>query len=358
MAKKEKKSDTDTPIEEVTTDIEGIEENAADLKKTKVQETMSKKLEKKILKLQDYKAKHKFPELKYKPTDWIDMSPAFKEVTSLNGLPQGHIIMCYGRPDTGKSTMAMEAAAFAQKQGIIPVFIITENKFSFERAENMGINFEEAIVHNGVQTIEEGCLAIKQILDSQEKGELPYDVIFIWDSVGSTPSKAELAKRESEDLGGGMMVTARVIAEQIGRYIGHRINGTRMENYPYNATLFVVNQAYVAPPNPPATVSSIKPKGGESFGYTATLIFRIGGVLSNSSKVTATKDGVQVGFAIKSALIVDKNHLTNITPKGTIICTDHGFIRDDKESIEEYKKQTKDGWNLSYDKNWNYVSED
>ncbi|MGB0898914.1 MAG: protein translocase subunit SecF, partial [Psychrobium sp.] len=36
--------------------------------------------------------------------------------------------------------------ANAQKQGIIPVFIITENKFSFKRGETMGVNFDDAIV--------------------------------------------------------------------------------------------------------------------------------------------------------------------------------------------------------------------
>ena len=108
----------------------------------------SPKLNKKFGKLSEYKAKINFKDVKYKRQEWINMSPAFKEITKLPGIPTGHIIMNYGKSDTGKSTMALEAAAFAQKQGILPVFIITENKFSFERGETMGINFEEAIVHN------------------------------------------------------------------------------------------------------------------------------------------------------------------------------------------------------------------
>ena len=189
-------------------------------------------LNKKFGKLSEYKSKMSFKDVKYKKQEWINMSPAFKEVTKLPGIIVGGVTMCMGKSNSGKSTLAVEAAAHSQKQGILPVFIITENKFSFERAEAMGVDFENAIVHNGVATIEEGCQYIKQVLDDQESGALPYDVLFIWDSVGATPSKSELGKREEEGNGGGMMVTARVLREQITRYLALRINATRNEAYP------------------------------------------------------------------------------------------------------------------------------
>jgi len=34
------------------------------------------------------------------------------------------------------------------------------------------------------------------------------------------------------------------------------------------------------------------------------------------------------------------------------LCTDGGFLRDDKAAIEEYKERTKSGWDLRYDKFW------
>jgi RecA/RadA recombinase len=77
--------------------------------------------------------------------------------------------MIYGRSDTGKSTMATELAAFAQKQGIIPIFIITENKFSDSRATQMGVDIDNALIFKGVETIEEGCLIIKQIFNWRDK---------------------------------------------------------------------------------------------------------------------------------------------------------------------------------------------
>ena len=47
----------------------------------------------------------------------------------------------------------------------VSIFIITENKFSETRAEQMGIDCENALIFKGIPTIEDGCLEIKRILD-------------------------------------------------------------------------------------------------------------------------------------------------------------------------------------------------
>ncbi|MEK6829591.1 MAG: hypothetical protein AABY15_05725 [Nanoarchaeota archaeon] len=317
-------------------------------KKTDSKETP--KLKKKFTKLGDYKKKIDFKDVKYKPQEWIEMSQAYKDVTRLQGIPTGHVIMNFGKSDTGKSTMGLEAAAFAQKQGILPVFIVTENKFSFQRGETMGVDFDEAIVHNGVSTIEEGCKYVKETLDAQEKGELPYDLLFIWDSIGGTPSEKELGKKEDGESGGGMMVTARVIREEITRYLGPRINATRNEKFPYTSTLMFINHAYTAPPKMPTGPSSLEPYGGDGIFYVSTLVFRTGGVLGRSRKVKATYKKVEYAYALETDLVVVKNHITNVSASGgKILCTDYGFLLNDKDAIEEYKKQHAHEWGMVYD---------
>lgn len=317
-------------------------------------------VKRKFVSLQGYKDKMSITDAKYKPQSWIDMSSAFKDATKLPGIPECAVVVCGGLPDSGKSTVAIEAAAYAQKQGILPVFIITENKFSFERAETMGVDFEDsAIVHNGVKTIEEGCNYIKKLLDDQESGELDYDLLFIWDSVGSTPSAAELAKREDDNNSRGMMETARVLREQIGRYLSHRVNNTRNESYKRNATLLIVNQAYTAPPDFAGGQPKLVFYGGGGITYSASLIMQMGGVKSASSKITAIKDGTEISFAIRTKISILKNHITNISSTSAkIICCDHGFLQDDKKVIEDYKKSTKDGWDLNFDaKYWDGLAE-
>lgn len=361
MAKKKTTEEIDNVDTEALegADIEELsqEELEAKFDSGKTSEKPKKKIvvkEKKQFSLADFKKNIKHEEVPKKPVSWIPMSPAFQETTHLPGIPEGHISMVFGRSDVGKTTMLVELAVSAQQNGIVPVLVITENKFSKERAATMGLDLDNCILKDGIMFIEEGLDFMNEILDYQESGELPQDIVFLWDSIGSTPSRAEyLANKEGK--GRAMMETAKLLREKIHRYIWHRITATQKQDFPYNATAFFVCGAY--PQSAPGqSQPSLVHSGGDGIYLAATLAFRMGGVMSRSSKVTAVKDGNEVGFAIKSALVVDKNHITNVTSKGKIVCTDHGFIMDDKKAIDDYKKQYKDDWDLNFDKFWDSVT--
>ena len=62
--------------------------------------------------------------VKFKDQEWIPLSPAFQEVTSIPGIPMGHIVMLRGHSDTGKTTAMIEAAVSAQQKGILAESII------------------------------------------------------------------------------------------------------------------------------------------------------------------------------------------------------------------------------------------
>ena len=72
--------------------------------------------------------------VKFKPQKWIPLSSAFQEVTSVPGIPMGHVCLLRGHSDTGKTTALIEAAVSGQKAGVLPVFIITEMKWNWEHA--------------------------------------------------------------------------------------------------------------------------------------------------------------------------------------------------------------------------------
>lgn len=329
----------------------------------KFKKRMEKKkdeISKSFEKMKNITEKIDFKQVKMKPQEWINMSPAFKETLRQPGIPMGHTCMVYGHSDVGKTTMAVELATYAQKQGIFPVLIITENKFSNERAQVMGLITDDNYchIHNDVDTIEEGCDIIDKYLKLQEEGKFPMDIVFIWDSIGQTQSEAERAAIEAGKGSGGMMSTARVIHQRIKRHICKKINGSRKDTYPYTNTLFFVNHAYTKPPTPPATISTLAPYGGDGIWLAATFVIQMGGVTSRSSKVEATKDGVKVAFAIRSGIKLVKNHVNSVSASGKILCTDHGFIMDDKKAIDDYKESTKDGWSLHYDNDWDQVSID
>jgi len=82
---------------------------------------------------------------KYKPQRFFDLGAPFLDAVGLPGPAMGHINMFLGHSDTGKTTALVKTAVDAQKKGILPVFIITEQKWSFEHAKLMGFECEEVV---------------------------------------------------------------------------------------------------------------------------------------------------------------------------------------------------------------------
>ena len=137
--------------------------------------------------------------VKFKPQQWIPLSEAFQKVTSVPGIPMGHVCLLRGHSDTGKTTALIEAAVSAQKAKVLPVFIITEMKWNWEHAMQMGLDVEEIwdpetgelLDYQGdfiyadretLHTIEDVAAFILDLLDEQKKGNLPFDLMFLWDS--------------------------------------------------------------------------------------------------------------------------------------------------------------------------------
>ena len=56
------------------------------------------------------------------------------------------------------------------------------------------------------------------------------------------------------------------------------------------------------------------------------------------------KDGMQVEFAKRTNIQIEKNHINGIQSRGRIVMTPHGFIDDDKKAIDNYKIEHKDYW--------------
>lgn len=302
--------------------------------------------------------------VEYKPISFINMGPAFQEITGFPGFPQGFIHMIYGNSDVGKTTAIMEAAAYGQKQGILPIFIVTEKKWSWERAEKMGVVQDDCLFEDNVKCIEEVVDKMNSYLEDQKSGALPRDIVFLWDSLGSTPSRAEwkvaeeheaLYKKTEEAGGdtselvkgsGGMMMANRVVRERIGRFLQHKITATRNADYPYNASLIILNHGYTSPnPTGPA---SLVPYCGAAMKYSLAFQIRQGKVSGQPKKHVATKNGVDIVWGLEVPFIFEKNHINGISREGNVIVTPHGYILANKESIDQYKKDHRDEWDSDF----------
>jgi len=221
---------------------------------------------------------------KYKPQRFFDLGEDFLDAVGLPGPAIGHLNMFLGHSDTGKTTALVKAAVDAQKKGILPVFIITEQKWSFEHAKLMGFECDEVvdeetgeldwdgffIFNNNFNYIEQITDFINELLDAQSKGELDYDLLFLWDSVGSVPCKMTF------DGKGGKMHNASTLADKIGMGINQRISGSRRADSKYENTLLIVNQPWVQLPDNPFGQPKIKSKGGEAIWLNSSLVFLFG----------------------------------------------------------------------------------
>jgi hypothetical protein len=311
-----------------------------------------------IKKVQFSDVKKKFSkETAYKPDRFFDLGDVFLEVTGLPGPVMGHINMFLGHTDTGKTTALLKTAADAQKKGILPVFIITEQKWSWEHSKILGLETEQTIdkdtgeiTHDGFfifnsdfQWIEQITDYINEMLDAQDKGEIPYDLLFLWDSIGSVPCKMTF------DGKGGKQHNASVLADKIGMGINQRITGSRKKGKTYTNTLIIVNQPWVELPDNPFGRPKIKAKGGESVWLNSTLVFLFGNEKNSGiTKLGLTKDGRKTKIGIRTKISVIKNHVNGLGYEdGKILATAHGFMAgrteaEEKQSKAEYIKFASD----------------
>ena len=103
----------------------------------------------------------------------------------VGGYPRGRVIEIYGPESSGKTTLAIQAIAEAQKKGGIAAFIDAEHAFDRFYAANLGVDVNQLLISqpdNGEQALE----IAEQLIRSSA-----IDIIVI-DSVAALTPKAEL----------------------------------------------------------------------------------------------------------------------------------------------------------------------
>jgi hypothetical protein len=289
-----------------------------------------------------------------KPERFFDCGEAFMDAVGVPGPAMGHINLCLGHSDTGKSTAVIKTAMDAQKKGVLPVFIITENKWSFGHAKLMGFEVEEIVneqtgnirydgdflFRNDFQYVEQVTDWINHLLDKQAKGKLPYDLLFLWDSIGSIPCKMTFEGK------GGKQHTASALQDKIGMGLAGRITSSRFASSEYTNTLVIVNQAWVELPDNPYGKPKIKARGGNAAYYGASYVFLFGNQKgSGTSGVTITKDTRKLKFGMITKISLMKNHINGLGfEDGKIMITPDDFYPgktppEQKRSIERYKRE-------------------
>jgi len=325
--------------------------------KKSLSEAVSKEIKSKF-DLSSFKEKKGLKQnVKFKDQEWIPLSSAFQDVTSIPGIPTGHIVLLRGHSDTGKTTALLEAAVSAQKRSILPVFIITEMKWNWEHAKQMGLQVDEVVDEETgeivnyegefiyadretIHSIEDVDNFILDLMDEQKRGNLPYDLLFLWDSIGSVPCEMSIkSNKNNNEWNAGAMST------QFGNSVNQRITLSRKESSEYTNTLVCINKVWTAKAESPMGKPKLMNKGGFAMWFDSTFVVTFGNISNaGTSKIKAIKDGKQVEFAKRVNLQIDKNHINGVTTRGKIVMTPHGFINDDDKELKAYKNENAKAW--------------
>jgi hypothetical protein len=206
-----------------------------------------------------------------------------------------------------------------------------------------------------LHTIEDVAAFILDLVDEQKKGNLPYDLLFLWDSIGSVPCELSVrSNKNNNEWNAGAMST------QFGNNVNQKILLSRKESSPYTNTLVCINKVWTAKAETPMSQPKLMNKGGWAMWFDATFVVTFGNISNaGTSKIKAIKDGKQVEFAKRTNLQIDKNHINGITTKGRIIMTPHGFINDTEKELKVYKDAHSKEWSqLLGGMDFNVIEED
>ena len=340
-----------------------------------------KKKETKKFNIKDFKSNLNLPTTAEKPMEWFVMPRGFQDALGIPGIPKGWFSGCYGWNSTGKSTIKNCLIASAQKQGVLPVIFETESNFDISYARACGMEAEPVygdvfdeetgemkqgivdyegnfVLFNNeamceycgdmdystmtkkstkrkIAVIEDIAYIINDFLDKQERGELPVELLFIWDSVGSIGSW-----KSYQSKCGNNMFDANSISVAFNSIVNTRIPSSRSQNSQYTNSFFIVNKIW---DSSMATMGkpSVKLKGGVSFEYALRALFSCGKIVTSGvKKLEATVKGKTYEYGSVAPIAMKKNHLPspfNVYREGLLYCTGNGIIAEDE--VDEYKKK-------------------
>jgi len=312
---------------------------------------------KKNFSLDNFKKKVGASDVPSKPLIWIPIDDALKEATGMPGVPKGYVTLFRGYSNTGKSTALMRAIVNAQKMGLLPIIIDTENNIDEgnERLTLMGFDWkgDYILVKNKFlldnfgkhqdkdrkeASIEDLAKAIYYFLDQQDAGNLPYDLFFAIDSIGTLNCIKTINALEKNDSDNNMW-NAGAYEKAFMSILNNTIPNSRRIDSPYTNTISAVQKIWYDSMN-----KVVKHKGGETFFFGGRLIYHFGGIITHgTARVTFTSKSRDVNFGFQNKVNIAKNHIDGqwggISLEGKIASTPHGFVYGDKESIDEYKKQ-------------------
>jgi protein RecA len=136
----------------------------------------------------------------------------------IGGFKKGAFTVAWGGMSCGKSTLALQTVANAQKEGKIVCYIDMERSFSKERAKQLGVNLSELILVSNCQTAEEALTIIRTLSKDKVCDFLVLDSIQAMSPKGEQENKGkerDLAEAEMAQLARTLSKFFRIVSPDV-----------------------------------------------------------------------------------------------------------------------------------------------
>jgi len=235
-----------------------------------------------------------------KPEEFVHwQNSTWELLTGIMGCPFGWIIQIAGKPDSGKSTHAMEFMKRAQDQGHIVILWNAEGKFSASRFDKyFGGKSDELLVVTS-RLILEGADMVDSLVHATMENYPEKKVFIVWDSVGGTLPASEMtkSKRESNPSAEAAKDNAKVMRGFVQLMEQYRNRATNEDRI----GVLLINQTYSSVRGP----AMQKESGGQKVEFFSSVIVQLvkTGTLYKQKKKIKRRMGIKVKAKTK------KNHL-------------------------------------------------
>lgn len=247
----------------------------------------------------------------------------------LAGIPVGKISELAGLEGSGKSFMAAQIAANAQKMGMDVVYFDSESAIDPDFWRKVGCDIEK-VLYTQAESVEFVLESIEELLKKNKN-----KMLFVWDSMALTPSKTDI--EGDFDPQSSMAVKPRILAKGLSKLIQPIANS--------QSTLLVLNQLKTN-----LKVQSLYPTdsekyttpGGKALNYSYSLRIWLTGRKAKDSYVLDQR-GYKVGSEVKARLEKSRFGTAGRECLFQIMWGGEAGILDDQsifEAIKPFIKQT------------------
>ena len=213
----------------------------------------------------------------------------------LAGIPLGKVVEIAGQESTGKSYMAAQVAANAQKMGIDVVYFDSESAIDSAFLEKTGCFLDDDPPEGMGWFMYTQAYSVETVLETIEEllGTNDNSMLFIWDSVAQTPCSTDIEGDFNPQS--TMAVKPRILSKGVQKLTQPIANS--------QSTLLVLNQlkTNITSNIAEAMTTPWFTPGGKALPYTYSLRMWLTSRKSKASFVT-DENGFRVGSEVKVTL--------------------------------------------------------